>query len=147
MPVQRRHETHPIDDIDDEDHTPDPDAPSAIHRKQWVGDAEDDRREREIRAAISAGGWPAYVPGPDDPDGEFEEAHPVTENDLITWANLVAKRQSRLDAIILRERLVRWVDLHDTKYREPLDLLADVITVLDEVIENKGGQQPIEGDL
>jgi hypothetical protein len=150
MPVQRRaeariNEAHPVDDEDD-DREPDPDAPSAEFRKRWVGNLDDDRRERELRDAIRAGGWPAYVPGPNDPHGEVEPARPVAEAELIEWANLVSKRQSRLDAVILRERFARWADLPDTKYVEPLALLRDVIEAIDGMIENKGGHQPIEGD-
>lgn len=122
------------DDIDHEDVSP------PALRREWAAGIDEDRRHQELRDAIRDG-WPAYVKDPNDPEDEDEDPRPVNESEIVEFANLCARRNSRLDLIILRRRFVEWVSDSAMNAESP-DLgqfVEDATVVIDEMISNRGG--------
>jgi hypothetical protein len=109
--------------------------------REWVGNPDSERRADELREAIRVGGWPEDPADPNDPDDVHLPARPVSADEVVEFANLVAKRELRLSLVILRRRIAGWLDNSDTEYVAGPDMIGDVITVIDETIENAGGHE------
>jgi hypothetical protein len=132
--------TRPTVDTDNDDPADGQPGAHSVAR-EWVGNPDSERRANELREAIRTGGWPPYVADPNDPDDEDEPARPLTADETVEFANLVSKRELRLSLVILRRRIAGWLDNSDTEYVAGPDMIRDVITVIDETIENAGGQE------